>query len=103
MSKGTKRHHITALAYDRKGRLLAVGTNSYTKTHPLQAKFAEKSGKPGAVYLHAEIAALVKAKGKVHRLVVLRYGSKGQPLLAKPCKACQLALTHYGVKEIEHT
>lgn len=103
ISNRTKRQNITALAYDRKGNLLAVGKNSYTKTHPLQAKYGKLAGKPNAIYLHAEIAALVRARGNVHKLVVLRYGANGKPLLAKPCKACQLAIKDFGVKQVEHT
>ena len=103
MSRRTKRQEITALAYDKKGRLLSVGRNSYTKTHPLQAKYAAKAGKPNAIYLHAEVMALVKARGEVYKIVVLRYGANGKPLLAKPCPACQLAITDFGVKYIEHT
>lgn len=97
------RFSITALAYDRKGRLLSVGRNSYTKTHPLQAHYAKVSGRREAIYLHAEIAALVKARGKVHKVVVTRFNSMGQPVLSRPCPACQLALRDFGVKEVEHT
>lgn len=103
MSRRTKRQKITALAYDRKGRLISVGRNSYVKTHPLQAYYGRKAGKPKAIYLHAEVDALIKARGVVHKLVVIRYGAKGTPLLAKPCKACQLAIRDFGVKHVEHT
>lgn len=103
MSKKTKRQSITALAYDSKGRLLSVGRNSYTKTHPLQAAYARRTGRPGAIFLHAEIAALIKAKAPVYKLVVLRYGAGGVPLLAAPCRACALAIEEYGVREVEHT
>lgn len=98
-----KQQNLTALAYDKKGRLIAVGVNSYTKTHPLQAKYAKRSGRPGAIYLHAEIAALVKARGKVHKLVVTRFDRHGKAVNAKPCAACQLALQDYGVAVVEHT
>jgi len=46
MSHATNRQNITAIVYDRKGRVLAVGKNSYTKTHPVQAKFAQKIWQP---------------------------------------------------------
>lgn len=97
------KHQITALAYDKRGRLLSIGRNSYTKTHRLQAHYASKVGRPAAIYLHAELSALLKARGRVHKLVVLRYGKKGQPLLAKPCAACQLAIHDFNVKIVEHT
>lgn len=104
MTRRTKRYEITALAYDRKGNLLSVGRNSYVRTHPLQAHYCRKSGgHPSAVYLHAELHALIKARQPVHRLVVLRYNKDGTPALAKPCAACQLAIKDFKVKYVEHT
>lgn len=103
MSRKRKYQDITALAYDKKGRLLAVGRNSYTRTHPLQAKYSARAGKPLAIYLHAELNALIKAGRKIHRLVVMRYNKDGSPALAKPCKACQLAIKDFGVRYVEHT
>lgn len=35
---------IVAHAHDKRGRLLAVATNSCTRSHPLQKYFAEKVG-----------------------------------------------------------
>lgn len=99
----SKKYEITALAYDRRGRLLSVGRNSYVRTHPLQAKYSRQAGRPQAVYLHAELAALVKARAPVHRLVIMRYHINGQPALAKPCPACQLAIKEFNVKIVEHT
>lgn len=98
-----RKYEITAMAYNKRGKLLAVGHNSYVKTHPLQAKFGKESGRPNAIYIHAELAALLKSREKVHRLVVLRYDKKGKPAMAKPCPACQVAIRHFGVKHIEHT
>ena len=91
------------MAYNKRGRLLSVGKNSYVRTHPLQAKFAKQSGKKDAIYVHAELAALLKAREPVHKLVVLRYDKDGRPALAKPCASCQLAIKHYGVKYVEHS
>lgn len=99
----SKKHEITALAYDKRGKLLAVGRNSYTRTHPLQAHYGRKGGKPAAVYLHAELAALIKARQPVHKLVVLRFNKDGTPALAKPCPACQLAIRDFSVKHVEFT
>lgn len=99
-----KRPTVTAYAYDRKGRLLSVGVNSYIRTHPLQARYALLAGKPDAIYIHAEIAALLRARTNVvHRIVVKRFNSKGIPVLAAPCPICQLALRDWGVQIVEHT
>ena len=41
-----KKHHVTAIIFDKRGRPLSIGQNSYIKTHPLQLKIAEKVGLP---------------------------------------------------------
>lgn len=99
----TKRFEITALAYDKRGKLLSVGHNSYTKTHSLQAHYGMRTGNPNKIYLHAELAALIKARQQVHKLVVFRYNADGSPALAKPCASCQLAIAEFGVKYVEFT
>lgn len=99
----SRMYEITAMAYNKKGRLIAVGKNSYFKTHPLQAKYSAKAGNDKAVYVHAELAAILKAREPIHRLVVTRFDTKGNPALAKPCPACQLAIKDVGIKHVEHT
>ena len=88
----TTMQNITAFAYDKKGRLLSVGRNSYVKTHPLQARMAKEVGEDYKIYLHAEVAALVKVKNwtRVDKLVVTRYNKNGEPMIAKPCRVCQI-------------
>ena len=97
--------NLTATLYDKRGRKLAVGTNSYTKTHPLQGKFAVEAGKPGAIFLHAEIDALRKCKDwkAIRKIVIERYDTKGNPRLAKPCLVCQHAIESIGIPEVEYT
>lgn len=102
----SRKYDITALAYNKRGRLLAVGKNSYVRTHRLQAEYGKRSGKPNAIFLHAELAALLKARAKgelVHKLVVMRFDVDGNPKLSKPCPSCQLAIADWGVKIVEHT
>lgn len=98
-----QQHDITAIIYDRKGRVLSVGKNSYVKTHTLQAKHAEKVGLPDKQFLHAEIHAITKCKdlSKAHRIFVTRIGKSGRPLLAKPCPVCQSAIESVGIEIVE--
>ena len=103
MPSGRKRYAVTALAYTKDGRLLSVGKNSYTKTHPLQARLARKCGRPDSIYLHAEMAALVKAREPVYKLVVSRYDSAGNEKNSAPCAICREAIRMFGVKHVEHT
>lgn len=100
----TKKYDIKATCYDKKGRVLSVGVNSYTRTHPMQAHFAKLTGLEEKQYLHAEIMALLRAKDKkVHKIKVERYGKHGQPLNAAPCPICAAALKQWNVQVIEHT
>ena len=100
-----KQYHLTATIYDKRGRAISRGENSYWKTHPMQIKTAKEVGREDAIFLHAEIAALVKLKdwSKAHRIKVERYSVNGEPLLAKPCEICQRALKKAGIEIIEHT
>ena len=100
----TKKYVIVAKCYDKRGRILSIGTNSYSKTHTIQSYYAKKVGLDVKEYLHSEIQALIRAGDKqVHRLTVERYNADGQPALAKPCPVCSEAIRAYGVKEVWYT
>lgn len=99
-----RRFDVTATVYDRKGNILAVGKNSYEKTHPKQYFYAKKVGEEKKVYLHAEIAALVKCRsGKPYKIKIERYDKMGNPKNAKPCPICELAIKEAGISFIEYT
>lgn len=95
---------MTAIAYDKKGKVISIGFNSYVRTHPLQAKYASRAGKPDLIYIHAEIDALVRARGrKIHKIFVSRMDAHGNYVMAKPCPICQEALRDFGVKIVGWT
>lgn len=98
-------HQVTALIYDRKGRVISIGQNSYIKTHPLQAKYAQMVGQPEKQFLHAEIHAITKCRDlrKAHRIFISRYNKQGEPVLAKPCPVCITAIKKSGIKHVEYT
>lgn len=96
---------MVATIYNKRGHVISRGENSYWKTHPMQIKTAKEVGREDAIFLHAEIAALVKLKdwSKAHKILVERYDAKGNPVIAKPCKICERALKKSGIEIIEHT
>lgn len=99
-----RRYTIVAHVYDVRQRLLAVATNSYKKTHPLQKFFAEKVGHHERIFLHAEIAALLRCKDKKPFLIkVWRYGPDGTFRCARPCPICYEALRAFGVSKVEYS
>jgi tRNA(Arg) A34 adenosine deaminase TadA len=101
----TTKYNLTAFIYDKQGRVISFGQNSYVKTHPLQAFHARKSGKEKSIYLHAEIHAITRCKdiSAAHKMVVVRYGKDGKPAPAKPCVICQSAIKSTPIKIVEHT
>jgi tRNA(Arg) A34 adenosine deaminase TadA len=96
---------LSAVIYDKRGRIISVGQNSYVKTHPLQAKHAVQVGLPDKQFLHAEIHAIVRCRdlSKAHRIFVSRWDSKGNPALAKPCPVCISAIEAAGIEIVDHT
>jgi len=91
--------------YDRRGRVLSVGQNSYIKTHPLQAAHAKRVGQKEKIYLHAEIHAIVRCRDlkKAHKIFISRWDQNGNPALARPCPVCRSAIESAGIKVVEHT
>lgn len=100
-----KKYNITAIIYDKRGNVLSIGKNSYVKTHPLQAKYAEAAGEPFKVFLHAEIDAIIKLRSlkTAHKMVIFRYLEDGTPAKAMPCKICRQALAKTSIQIVEHT
>ena len=88
-----------ALCLDSSGHIVAVGTNS-RKTHPQQAEYAKRVGRPQKVSLHAELAALIRARVDVETLIVCRINKNGDLRNSKPCPVCALALEEAGVEEV---
>ncbi|NJO92161.1 MAG: hypothetical protein HC831_26735 [Chloroflexia bacterium] len=97
-----QKHKIVAKCLDSKGRVISVATNSYKKTHPIQAHFAKMVGHPERIYLHAEIRAILRAGDKqIHTIEVSRINSQGNLALAKPCPVCMAAIKAYGIKFVK--
>lgn len=100
----TKKYVVLAKCFDKKGNLLSTAYNSYSKTHPIQKYFALKVGHHHCEYLHAEIAAILRAKDKpIYRITVERYDKHGKAALAKPCVICNEAIKAYDIKVVEFT
>lgn len=94
--------NITAIIYDKRGRVLSIGKNSYTKTHTMQSYYAHRVGLPCKQYLHAEIDAIIRCKdlSKAHTIFVARVDKSGSYRMAKPCKVCQCAIDATGIENI---
>ena len=80
----------------RKNKVIATATNHDCKTHPIQAKWAERVGLSEKIYLHAEISAMIKAREEADKIIVVRLGGhSGNDLRqARPCPICEAYLRH---------
>lgn len=87
----------------KKNKVIATAVNLEEKSHPLQAKLAQKVGLGEKIYLHAEISVLIKAKEDADTIVVARVNSQNKLRMAKPCPICALALEQEGIKNIYYT
>ena len=101
----TAPQNITAIVYDKKGKILSIGKNSYVKTHTLQARLAKECGVSEKVYQHAEVAALVKLRAfhKPYSIEIFRVDKRGQYVNAAPCKICQKAISLFNINIVKHT
>lgn len=102
-----RRHHSRhyAILTDKRGMIIAEGSNSYTKTHPLFKHTAESIGVDGKSFQHAEFVTINKDRsGRGHRLYVARVDSKGNPVMSMPCAVCtELIRRNKNIKSINWT
>lgn len=89
--------HIAVVFH--KGRLVSIGSNK-NKSHPIAYKFRPREG---AIYLHAEVDALIKASRLVDtsqcHLYVFRLNKKGLLMNSRPCIGCCKAIEDYKVEK----
>lgn len=97
------KYKVAAACYDKKGRILSYATNSYSKTHPTQLRYALATGNPTKQFLHAEIAALVRCHSAPYKIKIIRVNKNGELKLAKPCLICSLAIKQAGIKLVEYS
>ena len=100
-SPGYKNRQKVGCIIVEKGRIIARGVNS-TKTHPLAAAFSKH---PLAIYLHAEMGAIIKANRissnfsnaslYVARRTLTNTRKHDGCGLAKPCNGCAAAIAHF--------
>lgn len=98
--KSEARCRLAALIV-HKNMPISMGKNQM-KSHPVQARFSMTHHH---IFLHAEIAAIIKAAKELDSevlnkctLYVCRVLKDGSWALAKPCPGCQAAILAYGIE-----
>ena len=105
MSKQYQRHHLTAIIRNKHGGILAIGKNSYIKTHPMMSKIAARIGifDNKRTFIHAEIDALVKCDNlsKAYSIEIYGHTTSGNPgINTKPCPICMTGIRCSGIKKV---
>lgn len=99
------KQRLCSIITDRKGNVLSIGQNSYSKTHPMQALAAKRVGREEACFLHSEIDAirrLGRDAYKAKNIYVARLDKQNNVVLAKPCDICQ-SVIHMMNLNVEYT
>ncbi len=101
--KKHKRQNLTAIIYDKRGRVISIGKNSYEKTHPSMLYFGRLVGQLKRPYLHAEISAITRCAqlDRAFLIEVYRINSKGEYASSRPCEICSSAIAHTNIKYVK--
>lgn len=91
-------YHLAAVLFRGK-QVVRIGTNS-EKTHPRFTR-TYKDGSSRS-HLHAEMDVLRFARPG-DRIYVLRFSSKGELTMAKPCPFCQQHLLDSEIHEVHYS
>jgi len=99
------RKKVGAVLFNAKRKVITSATNNDFKSHPIQAKWAQRVGLHEKIYLHAEMACLIKAREDGDMIVVVRLGGHDGKSLrnAKPCPICEPALRYAGIKHVYYS
>ena len=99
------RKKVGAVLYNSKKRVIATATNNDYKSHPRQAWWAQRVGLEEKIFLHAEMACLIKAREDADTIVVVRLGGHDGKSLrcARPCPICEPALRYAGIKHVYYS
>lgn len=101
--KGKYRFH--AIIVDKRNRTLSEASNSYLKSSPHMAVFAQNAGIPEKQFWHAECLAIhrIPRNSKPYKIIIARVNKNNEPLPAIPCPICLMVIKSKGIKVIEHT
>lgn len=99
------RKKVGAVLYNSKKRVITTAVNNDYKTHPRQAWWAQRVGLDEKIYLHAEMACLIKAREDADTIVVVRLGGHDGKSLrqSRPCPVCEPALRYAGIKHVYYS
>lgn len=100
------RQRLYAVVCTKRGRILGEGSNSFTKTSPMNWAYGCRTGNRNKTHAHAEIVAIARSArigGKPHSIYIARTLKDGSSGMAAPCPSCALAIKEAGIKIVSFT
>lgn len=88
-ASNSSQYHLAAAAFDKKGTLLSISTNSFRRDDIGIRKY---SG------YHAEMKLLHRHGLQMKSILLLRIGNNGDVLPIDPCPKCAAVLKKMGIK-----
>lgn len=88
-STNSSQYHLAAAGFNKKGELLSIETNAFRRDNIGVKKYS------GA---HCEMRLIIRHGLKLHSIVLLRIGNKGDILPIDPCQKCKAILNKLGIK-----
>lgn len=81
----------------RKNKIVSIGWNNGSKSHPIAAKFNYQSQA-----IHSELHCILNADkiDKKCYMINIRIGQKDEILMSCPCQFCQTLLLHYNIRDV---
>jgi len=99
------KYFVGSAIMDKKGQILTMQMNSYSKTHPLMVKYAKGTKRPERSFLHAELTSLIKCRfmEQAYEMVIVRINRHKEFCLAKPCEICSLGIKNSNIKKVYYS
>lgn len=90
-ASNSSQYHLAAAAFDKKGTLLSISTNSFRRD---SIGIHKHSG------YHAEMKLIHRHGPKMKSILLLRIGNAGDILPIDPCPKCAAVLQKMGIRII---
>jgi len=105
MDKSAGKQRVCAIITNKKGHIISIAVNSYSKTSPFMYKYAKQVGLDDKIYWHAECKAIKQLMSlkQAHKIYIARATKTDKIGLAAPCPVCAAAIKDAGIASIEFT
>lgn len=105
LDKDMGKQRVCAIITNKKGRIISIAVNSYSKTSPFMYKYAKQVGLEDKIYWHAECRAIKQLVNRkhAHKIYIARVTKSDKVGNSAPCPICIAAIKDAGISSVEFT